>query len=107
MTAVCNFLNGRIDFFNSDVGILNKTRSDLDVLILLLEKVKNINIDQILNAVDSINFQTSYNLIKDFTNDFNKIEQVRSRKTLYKLLVQLRNKIYIIVNTESKKFYKK
>jgi len=94
-------------FFNSDIGILNKTRSDLDVLILLLEKVKDINIDQILNAVDSITFQNSYNLIKDFTNDFNKIEQVRSRKTLYKLLVQLRNKIYIIVNTESKKFYKK
>jgi len=94
-------------FFNSDIGILNKTRSDLDVLILLLEKVKDINIDQILNAVDIISFQNSYNLIKDYTNDFLKIIAVKSKKILYKLLVQLRKKIYDLVNSHSKIFYKK
>ena len=94
-------------FFNSDIGILNKTRSDLDVLILLLEKIKDINIDQILNAVDIISFQNSYNLIKDYTNDFLKIIAVKNKKNLYKLLVDLRKKIYDLVNKHSKIFYKK
>jgi len=94
-------------FFNSDIGILNKTRSDLDVLILLLEKVKDINIDQILNAVDIMKYNISYNTIKDYTNDFLKIIAVKSKKLLYKLLVQLRKKIYNLVNSHSKIFYKK
>jgi len=96
-----------IDFFNSDIGILNKTRSDLDTLILLLEKVERINIDHILNALDIMKFQNSYNTIKDYTNDFIKIIEVKSKKKLYKLLVQLRNNIYDLVNNYSKIFYKK
>jgi len=96
-----------IDFFNSDIGILNKTRSDLDTLILLLEKVKDINIDQILNALDIMKFQNSYNTIKDYTNDFIKIIAIKDKKKLYKLLVQLRNNIYNLVNKHSKIFYKK
>ena len=94
-------------FFNSNIGILNKTRSDLDVLILLLEKVKDINIDQILNAVDIMKFNISYNTIKDYTNDFIKIFAVKNKKKLYKLLVDLRKKIYDLVNKHSKIFYKK
>lgn len=96
-----------LDFFNSDVGILNKTRSDLDTLILLFEKVKYIKIDQILNAVDIIKFQNSYNTIKDYTNDFLKLERVKQKKKLYIMIVKLRNRIYNIVNDLSKKFYKK
>lgn len=94
-----------IDFFNSDVGILNKTRSDLDTLILLLEKVEDINIDQILNALDIMKFQNSYNTIKDYTNDFLKIIEVKNKKKLYILLVKLRDNIYNLVNDISKKFY--
>jgi hypothetical protein len=94
-------------FFNSDVGILNKTRSDLDTLILLLEKVESINIDQILNALDIMKFQNSYNLIKDYTFYFLKIIAIKDKKKLYKLLVQLRNNIYNLVNKHSKIFYKK
>jgi hypothetical protein len=96
-----------LDFFNSDVGILNKTRSDLDTLILLLEKVKDIKIDHILNAIDIIKFQNSYNTIKDYTNDFLKIIGVKSKKKLLNLIIKLRTKIYKIVNDLSKKFYKK
>lgn len=94
-----------VDFFNSSVGILNKARSDLDVLILLLELNKPVKQEQLLNAIDNIKFNTSYNTIEDFTPDFLKLGNIKNKKSLYKPLVQLREQIYNIVNNESKKFY--
>lgn len=94
-----------IDFFNSSVGILNKARSDLDVLILLLELNKPVKQEQLLSAINNIKFNTSYNTIEDFTPDFLKLEEIKSKKMLYKPLVHLREQIYNIVNNESKKFY--
>jgi hypothetical protein len=96
-----------LDFFNSSVGILNKTRSDLDVIILLLEKQKPIMMKQLLTALDNMKFQTSYNTIEDLTNDFMKLEKIKSKKMLYKPLLVLREKIFNIVNNYSKAFYKK
>lgn len=97
-----------IDFFNSSVGILNKVRSDLDVLLLLIEKkISSVNMSQLLSAIDVIKFQCSYNTIDDFTNDFLKIEKIKSRIKLFNALTVLRNKIYNVVNEYSKKFYKK
>jgi hypothetical protein len=97
-----------IDFFNSSVGILNKVRSDLDVLLLLIEnKISSVNMSQLLSAIDVIKFQCSYNTIDDFTNDFLKIEKIKSRIKLFNALTILRNKIYDVVNEYSKKFYKK
>jgi len=107
-----------IDFFNSSVGILNKARSDLDVLLLLIEKkISSVNMSQLLSAIDIIKFQCSYNTISpkgdkassvdDFTNDFLKIEKIKSRIKLFNALTILRNKIYDVVNEYSKNFYKK
>jgi len=96
-----------LEFFNSSVGILNKARSDLDVLILLLEKQKPVLMKHLLNALDNMKFQTSYNTIEDLTNDFVKLEKIKSKKMLYKPLLALREKIFNIVNKLSKAFYKK
>lgn len=96
-----------LDFFNSSVGILNKARSDLDVLILLLETNKPVLMKQLLSALDNMKFQTSYNTIEDLTNDFIRLEKIKSKKMLYKPLLLLREKIYKIVNGLSKSFYKK
>lgn len=96
-----------LEFFNSSVGILNKARSDLDVLILLLEKQKPVLMKHLLNALDNMKFQTSYNTIEDLTNDFVKLEKIKSKKMLYKPLLALRDKIFNIVNKLSKAFYKK
>jgi hypothetical protein len=96
-----------LDFFNSSVGILNKARSDLDVLILLLETDKPVLMKQLLSALDNMKFQLSYNTIDDFTNYFLKLEKIKSKKMLYKPLLAIREKIYNIVNNYSKAFYKK
>ena len=96
-----------VEFFNSDVGILNKVRSDLDVLILLLEKNIGVKMDQLKNALDNIKFQQSYNTIEDFTNDFLKLLKMKNKKMLYFSLINLREKIYNLVNQYSKSFYKK
>lgn len=94
-----------VEFFNSDVGILNKVRSDLDVLILLLEKNIGVKMDQLKNALDNIKFQQSYNTIEDFTNDFLKLLKMKNKKMLYFSLINLREKIYNLVNQYSKSFY--
>lgn len=97
-----------VDFFNSSVGILNKARSDLDVLILLIKnKISRIKISQLLSSIDNIKYQMSYNTIKDFTNDFLKLEKIKNKNKLYDALVLLRNKIFNLVNENSKSFYKK
>jgi hypothetical protein len=94
-----------VDFFNSSVGILNKARSDLDVLILLLELNKPVKIEQLLTAIDNIKFNTSYNTIEDFTPEFLKLGSIKNKNKLYDGLVNLREQIYKIVNNESKKYY--
>ena len=95
-----------VEFFNSSVGILNKARADLDVLILLLEKNIPVKNSQLLSAVDNIKFNCSYNTIEDYTNDFLRIEKIKSKKMMYVPLLHLREKIFKIVNEFSKKFYK-
>jgi len=94
-----------VDFFNSSVGILNKARSDLDVLILLLELNKPVKIEQLLTAIDNIKFNTSYNTIEDFTPEFLKLGSIKNKNKLYDGLVNLREQIYKIVNNESKKYW--
>jgi hypothetical protein len=96
-----------VEFFNSSVGILNKARSDLDVIILLLEQDIPVSVNQILSAIDNIKFQVSYNTIEDYTDDFLRLENLKSKKILYSSLVHLREKIYKLVNSLSKEFYKK
>lgn len=96
-----------VDFFNSDVGILNKARSDLDVLILLLEKNIPVKINQLISSIDNIKFQVSYNTIIELTNDFLELEKIKNKKMLIFSLVHLREKIYNLVNKLSKSFYKK
>ena len=99
------FLKRMVDFFNSSVGILNKARADLDVLILLLELNKPVKQEQLLTAIDNIKFNTSYNTIEDYTPEFLKLGNIKNKKNLYKPLVQLRNEIYDLVNKKSKDFY--
>lgn len=94
-----------VDFFNSSVGILNKARSDLDVLILLLELNKPVKIEQLLTAIDNIKFNTSYNTIEDFTPEFLKLGIIKNKNKLYDGLVNIREQIYKIVNNESKKYW--
>jgi hypothetical protein len=96
-----------LKFFNSSIGILNKARSDLDVLILLIENNIPVNMKQLKLSIDNIKFQVSYNTIEELTNHFLRLDEIKSKKMLYVLLVQLREIIYNIVNSFSKSFYKK
>jgi hypothetical protein len=94
-----------LDFFNSSAGILNKARSDLDVLLLLLEKKIDVKLEQLLVALDNIKFQLSYNTIKDYTKDFLRLETIKTKKKLYTSLISIRENIYNVVNKLSKDLY--
>jgi hypothetical protein len=94
-----------LNFFNSSVGILNKARSDLDVLILILEKKLDVKLEQLLVALDNIKFQLSYNTIKDYTKEILKLETIKTKKRLYTSLISIREDIYNVVNKFSKDLY--
>jgi len=94
-----------LEFFNSSVGILNKARADLDILITLYDTdTTYVNMKQIKSALDNIKFQQSYNTIHDYTNEFLKLEKLNKVK-MYGHLVNLRDNIYMVVNQLSKEFY--
>lgn len=98
-------LKDLVDFFNSDTGIINKGRADLDVILILLEKEIPVDITKIKIGLDSIKFQLSYNTLSDFTPSFLKLEKINNKKKLIKPILLLRNQLFNIVNNLSKEFY--
>jgi len=96
-----------VDFFNSSSGILNKARSDLDVLILLLEKNIDVKYEHFKQALDNIKYNISYNTIKEYVDKFIALEKITDKRKLYIQLVKLRNDIFDVVNKESKILYNK
>lgn len=96
-----------VDFFNSSSGILNKARSDLDVLILLLEKNIDVKFEHFMQALDNIKYNISYNTIKEYVDKFIALEKITDKRKLYIQLVKLRNDIFDVVNKESKILYNK
>lgn len=94
-----------IDFFNSNAGIINKGRADLDVILILLEKEIPVDISKIKIVLDTIKFQLSYNTLFDFTDSFLKLEKINNKMKLIKPITKLRDELYDIVNNLSKEFY--
>jgi hypothetical protein len=94
-----------IDFFNSDIGLINKARNELDILLLVLEqtfrvpKIKDIfyNITQINNWCR----EAGLNI------DFLFLLRKRSLTQIEKSIRLLRDQLYDIVNDISFKYYTK
>ena len=75
-----------VEYINSDIGILNKAKSDISTLILLLEqKFRPVKIEDITNALQQIKYNLSYNLDLDLSNEINSICKMQKNKMLGEL----------------------
>ena len=97
-----------IDLFNSPLGYLNKCRSDLDIILLVLEnkyKFKQPKISDIINNLQIIKATlvsiTSFNL-KEIIDDINIISAKTSHNSLSSELTILRDELFNEVNEYTK-----
>jgi hypothetical protein len=97
-----------IDLFNSPLGYLNKCRSDLDILLLVLENKYNFRkpkISDIINNLQIIKATlvsiTSFNL-KEIIDDINIISAKTSHNDLSSELTILRDELFNEVNEYTK-----
>jgi hypothetical protein len=94
-----------LNFFNSDIGIMGKAKSDLDVIIDLLDKYPNrVYKEDIQSAIQSIKYSLSYvtNInINNIIKDLDKIKNIKE-------LERIRDNILKIINNEAYNcFFKK
>lgn len=95
-----------IDYLNSDVGLMSKVRSDLDLLLLAMDKT-NISIDIIKHNLQIIKYELSDVLKYNFSKKLDEITNLKNPTDLYRQIKILSNKIFKIVNKCVYKDFKK
>jgi len=91
-----------IDFFNSNVGLINKCKNEFDILLIILEqKFRKPNIDDILYNIKKIK-QWAYQAGIEFeeVNFFN----TKSLKKIEELIIKVRDDLYKVINDYSYNF---
>jgi hypothetical protein len=110
-TKKMSVLEKLTDFFNSDVGILNKAKADINVLILLLEQeFRKPEINDIKNNLQIIKQNLSYNIQYDIGNVSRRIDdicRVSNVLEIKKRLENLSTDISDIVNKAGLNYLKK
>ena len=92
-----------IDFFNSETGLKNKIRADLDTLLLVLEtKFRKPKVSDIIKSLERV--RETYQV---FEKEISKIEKLKTLPSLKKGIEKLRDKVYKIVNDETIKYLRK
>jgi hypothetical protein len=94
-----------IDFFNSDVGLMNKCKNEFDILLILLEqKFKKVNIDDIFYNIKKIK-QWAYQAGIEFeeVNFFSS----KNVKKLEELIIKVRDNLTNVINEYSYNYLKK
>jgi len=89
--------NDIIDYLNSDVGLMSKVRSDLDLLLLAMDKT-NISIDIIKHNLQIIKYELSDVLKYNFSKKLDEITNLKNPTDLYRQIKILSDKIFKIVN---------
>jgi hypothetical protein len=93
-------INRLVKFFNSPIGLLNKARSDIDILLTVMNQ-KKFRIKQIESIKN--NFKIICNEIKNnFTIDEN--YNFKTKRDAKIILTKLRNELYNFVNNSSINF---
>jgi hypothetical protein len=91
-----------IDFFNSNVGLINKCKNEFDILLIILEqKFRKPNIDDILYNIKKIK-QWAYQAGIEFeeVNFFN----TKSLKKIEELIIKVRDDLSKVINDYSYNF---
>ena len=96
-----------LKYFNSDAGIINKTRSDLDMLLILLEqKFKKVNMEDVKNNLQIIKQNASYAPEIDVSKVIDKICLLDDKKKIYNGISKLSSKLSSLLNDDAKRFFK-
>ena len=92
-----------IDYFNSPIGLLNRCKSDLETLLIVIESPKY-DIDEIRNSLQ---------MLKEIISAFpveNKLEEISKLKTKDKMKVPVYKQINILkmyINEHSLNMFKR
>jgi len=96
-----------INYFNSDVGLLNKVKSDILTLISLIEqKFKKIDMDIIRHNIQLIKYELSGYAKLNMSSVFDDMMSL-NKTDLVKKLTKTADIILEEVNTDAKKHFKK
>jgi hypothetical protein len=93
------------DYFNSEIGILNKARSDLDVLLLLNEQTfRKPNINDINNNLQIIKQDLSYTNT-NFSDDIDEATKTKNKSLKFEMIQKIRDDLFRIINKDAKKLF--
>lgn len=97
-----------INYFNSDIGIINKAHADLDTLILLIDtNLFKVKLEDIKNNLQNIKQNLSYNLIyESHSKEIDKICKLKNKQSIKQKLELLNNKLIKFINKDALKFMK-
>jgi hypothetical protein len=99
------FIKKLIDFFNSNVGLINKCKNELEILLIVLDnKFRKPKLKDIIYNLEKIDEWAKKANIK---LKIDKLIKMKSFTSLYKSIEILANELYDLVNKSSYIFYKK
>lgn len=92
-----------ISYFNSDIGILNKGKADLEVLLILLEEqnFRKVKLHDIRNNLQIIKQNVSYALDVNLSNKFNKATKA-GKVQMIKLIKNIRDNLQNYIDNDAK-----
>jgi hypothetical protein len=94
-----------IDYFNSEIGILNKARADLDILLILNEQTfRKPTLSDLNGDLQIIKQDLSYTSV-DLSKQFDEATKADTKKK-FKMIQQIRDKLFKLVNMDAKKYFK-
>jgi hypothetical protein len=94
-----------LDYFNSVIGLMNKSRADLDVLLLLNEqKFRTPKLTDINNDLQIIKQDLSYSPL-DLSDLLDQATKRKNRRVKFQLIQQVRDKVFDYINKDAKMKY--
>jgi hypothetical protein len=95
-----------VDYFNSEIGILNKSRADLDILLVLEDQTfRKPKISDLNGDLQIIKQDLSYTQV-DLSKELDKATATNTKRK-FTLIKSIRDKLFEIVNKDAKaKFFK-
>jgi hypothetical protein len=99
------FIKKLIDFFNSNVGLINKCKNELEILLIVLDnKFRKPKLKDIIGNLQKID---EWGKKANIKLKIDKLIKMKSFTSLYKSIEILANELYDLVNKSSYIFYKK
>ena len=97
-----------IKFFNSNEGLLNKIKNDLEIYIIVLEKIPKIKIIEIQFGLQNLKGQLAniyqFNIPNSYLDEFDKMSKIDNRTKLIKNINLMIDKLNIILQKIAKKW---